>query len=100
MSAAPGPDRDSIHPIARRLSFIEAASFGPRLTLVMAVLFAALVVTDVVHHRHEIFTWEGVWGFHAWFGFAAFTFVVLMGWPLRRLLSRPETYYGEGDEDA
>ena len=99
MSASPESDRD-IHPLARRVRFIEAAGFGRRLTLILGVLFAVLAAVDVVHHRHEIFTWEGIWGFHAFYGFAAFTFAVLMGWPLRHLLSRPETYYAEGDEDA
>lgn len=98
MSAPSG--HDDIHPIARRLRFLEAASFGRRFTLLLAVLFALLVALDVVHHRHELFSWEGIWGFHAWFGFLAFSFVVLMGWPLRRLLSRPETYYDEGEGDA
>jgi len=93
-------EREAIHPLARRLSFIEAASFPRRLTLAFAVVFLALAGVDLVHHRHALFTWEGFWGFHAWYGFAAFSFVVLMGWPLRRLLSRPEDYYDEDDGDA
>ena len=94
------PEHDIVHPISRRLGFIEKAGFGRRLTLIMLVLAVALAGVDLVHHRHTLFTWEGFPGFHALFGFAAFSFVVFMGWPLRRLLSRPETYYREGDGDA
>ena len=94
------PENDTIHPIARRLRFIESARFGRRLTWTMLVAAVALAAVDFVHHRHALFTWESFPGFHALFGFAAFSFVVFMGWPLRRLLSRPETYYREGDEDA
>jgi len=68
----------------------------------MFVLFVAVVLlagVDVVHHRHALFTWEGLWGFHALYGFAAFTFVVLMGWPLRALLTRA-VENGELQSDA
>lgn len=102
MSAAPetASEKDAdVHPVARRLSFLEAASFPRRLTIGLAAGFIVLAGVDVVHRRHALFSWEGIWGFHAVYGLAAFTFVVLMGWPLRRLLSRPETYYGEGDEN-
>jgi hypothetical protein len=93
-------ERDKVHPIARRLRFIEASSFPRRLTIVLGVVAIALALVDVFHHRHALFTWEGWIGFHGVYGFAAFCVVVLTGWPLRRLLSRPENYYGEGDEDA
>lgn len=98
MSDSPG--HDDIHPIARRLRFLEAASFGRRFMMALAVVFVGLGAVDLVHHRHALFSWEGLPFFHSVFGFAAFTFVVLMGWPLRRLLSRPENYYAEDDEDA
>jgi hypothetical protein len=94
------PERDDIHPIAKRLRFIEAPGFPRRLMLVLLAGVLLLAGADIVHHRHAVFSWEGLWGFHALYGFAAFCFVVLMGWPLRALLTRPETYYGEGDEDA
>lgn len=93
------PENDRIHPVSRRLAFLEAASFQRRLMWALFVVAVALALTDLVHHRHALFTWEGWVGFHGVYGFLAFSFVVLMGWPLRRLLSRPESYYGE-DEDA
>ncbi len=51
-------------------------------------------------HAHAAPEMESVRGFYALFGFAAFAFVVLTGWPLRRLLARPETYYGDEGDDA
>jgi hypothetical protein len=94
------PESGDIHPIARRLRFLEAPGFPRRLMLALLAAFVVLAGFDIVHHRHALFTWEGLWGFHALYGLGAFTFVVLMGWPLRAVLTRPETYYGEGDEDA
>lgn len=98
MSSA--PESDDIHPIARRLRFLESPSFPRRLMLALFVAVVLLAGVDIVHHRHALFSWEALWGFHALYGLGAFTFVVLMGWPLRALLTRPETYYNEGDEDA
>jgi hypothetical protein len=93
-------EQGPIHPVSRRLRFLEAASFPRRLTLLLAVVFLGLAGLDLVHHRHQLFSWEGFIGFHAWFGFGAFCVVVLAGWPLRRLLARPEDYYGKDDADA
>lgn len=93
-----GFDDGVMHPIARRLRFILAPGFGRVLMYLFGAVFFALAAVDLVHHRHELFSWEGFAGFHAWFGFLAFSFVVIMGWPLGRLLSRPENYYAEDDE--
>lgn len=93
MSDAPEPAK--MHPLMQRLiALIEAQNFGRRLMIVLGAAFIGLAGADIFHRRHALFSWEGLWGFHAWFGFAAFAFVVLMGWPLRDLLSRPENYYG------
>lgn len=98
MSETPGPGR--IHPLVQRFAdLLEAPGFGRRLMLAIAAAAIAVAGADVVHRRTALASWEGAWGFYALFGFFAFTFVVLMGWPLRRLLSRPEDYYRE-DEDA
>ncbi len=94
------PESDAIHPISRALGFLEKPGFPGYLTVALGVVAVALALVDLVHHRHELFTWEGWVGFHGWYGFLAFSFVVLMGWPLRALLSRPESYYGEDDGDA
>ena len=59
------------------------------------VICIGLIVADLMYHKHPHFAFEGWFGFHGWFGFLAFAFVVLSGWGLRRLLSRPEDYYDE-----
>jgi hypothetical protein len=91
------PASERVHPLSRALALLEHPRFPAALTWGLGALAVGTALLDLVHHRHALFTWEGLIGFHGWFGFAAFSFVVLM---LRRLLSRPESYYGEGDEDA
>jgi len=99
MNEDPNRSDDRVHPLARRVAFIDSPAFGQVFLVVLAIASVALALVDLIHHRHVLFSWDGFPGFHALFGFGAFTFVVLMGWPLRMLLSRPESYYGEGDED-
>lgn len=44
---------------------------------------------------HPHFSAEGMGAFFAVYGFAAFSFIVLAGQHLRKLVSRKETYYDE-----
>lgn len=66
----------------------------------LAAVCVALVVADLLYHKHAHFgveEWFGVYGF---FGFAAFFFIVLAGKQLRKVLMRPEDYYeGEGSDE-
>ena len=66
--------------------------------IAIAVLSAGLFVADFAVHRHEYIHLAEFKGFYALFGFAAFGLVVLSGWPLRRLLGRPENYYEPEDQ--
>lgn len=93
-------DDQSVHPISRRLSFLDGRMFRNRVGVALGLAALGLAAVDLFHHRHEIFEFEGVIGFYALFGFLAFGLVVLSGWPLRDLLGKPETYYRGDDEDA
>ena len=61
--------------------------------IAIAVLSALLFGADFLVHRHEYLHIAEFPVFYALFGFASFAFVVLSGWPLRKLLGRPENYY-------
>ena len=78
------------HPKAKAFVFIG-----------MIALVAILFLADFVVHRHEYFDLPKFPLFYGLFGFGAFALVVLSGWPLRKLLARPENYYEpEEDDDA
>lgn len=65
----------------------------------VAILSGLLFVADfVVHRDHEYVKLAEFPAFYALFGFAAFAGVVLSGWPLRKLLGRPENYYEPEDQ--
>ncbi len=94
------PARDeAVHPAAR--PFLWLLSDGVRKGFMYVVGLGALVFIglDFVIPRHAHFGFEAWKGFFAVFGFLAFSFVVLAGWPLRALTGRPEDYYPESRED-
>ena len=68
-----------------------------KVIIMLSLACAALVVFDFayhhMHHKHAYFSFETLIGFHAAYGFVAFTFVVLAGKQLRKILMRPEDYY-------
>ena len=54
---------------------------------------AILVLLDIVVHRHHYHPWEALFGFHAWYGFAACWILVVIAKQMRRVLMKPEDYY-------
>jgi hypothetical protein len=64
-----------------------------KLIRLLMVLCGLLVVADFFYAKHGHFGFEEWPGFHAFYGFAAFVFIVLLGKQLRRVLMRDEDYY-------
>lgn len=64
-----------------------------RLFVGLAVACGLLIAAEPFVHRHAIFEWEGWFGFHAIFGFVAYSALVLSATQLRKLLKRREDYY-------
>ena len=90
------PSNEGIHPLSKILfGWVESKLTGPAILWGTVGLSVFLVVIDLAMHRHEYFHFAEATGFYAIYGFAAFAFVVLMGWPLGRLLHRDENYYGD-----
>ncbi|MEQ9317118.1 MAG: hypothetical protein RLN72_14790 [Henriciella sp.] len=85
-------------PWAGRLVFIVLALLSLGLILIEPLLEAA--APEGEHFRHPYFNIDAITGFNAWWGFGAFTLVVLAGWPLGRLLRRDEAYYDDEEEPA
>lgn len=52
-----------------------------------------LVAAEFVIHRHIVHPWEGLFAFHALYGFIACVVLVLAATQLRKLIMRDEDYY-------
>lgn len=102
------------HPPLQDGSHPEAAPLGPRawmkepdeaprmwdkkenVDLLLRAFYTALavlVLLDLVIHRHVYHPWEALFGFHAWYGFAACWILVVIAKQMRRVLMRSEDYY-------
>jgi hypothetical protein len=87
---------EGIHPMAGVLfGWTEIRGLGAFLFWLLATLSLVLVGLDLVIDRHEKVGLANAVGFYGLWGFLAFSFAVLMGWPLARLLRRDEDYYGD-----
>ena len=62
------------------------------------VVLALTVAAELVIHLHPQFEIESVFGFAAWFGFAACAAMIAVAKGLALLLKRPDTYYGNSDD--
>jgi hypothetical protein len=90
------PGDDKVHPLAKILfGWTEMKGMGTIIFWTMLVLSVLLIAIDLLVDRHDYFGFANMTGFYGVWGFIAFAFVVLMGWPLGRLLRRDEDYYGD-----
>ncbi len=96
VSAMSRTSDEGVHPMSKVLfGWTETKGIGAILFWAMAILSLLLVVADLAVHRHEKIGFANSVGFYGLWGFVSFSFVVLMGWPLGRLLRRDENYYGD-----
>jgi len=67
-----------------------------RLLIIFFVSTAAILLIDLIYHRHTIFAWEGYFGFYAVYGFVACVVLVIVAkYILRPLVMRKEDYYND-----
>ena len=100
MSSVPEKEDDKVHPVATALfGWVGAKNIGNIIFYGLALASIVLIAIDfVIPTRHEKVDFAKNYGFYAFYGFLAFSFVVLMGHPLAKLLRRDENYYGDIDE--
>ncbi len=99
VEARPPVDTSDMHPIAKALfGWVSWPGTGSLVFWGLAALSAALIIGDLALIRHDKVESANATGFYGAYGFASFALVVLAGWPLGRLLRRPEDYYDDGDE--
>ncbi len=90
---------EGVHPVARPFLWLVSDKVRKGFLYFIGIAMILSMTADFLINRHGHFHFEERIGFFAFFGFAAFAFVVLMGWPLRRATGRDEDYYPESTED-
>jgi len=87
--ATPPPSNHSGGP----RSPFEHPAIGKRILIALSIVCALVFVLDAAYHKHGHFSFEDWFGFHAFAGFLAYSFIVLSAKLLRRVLKRGEDYY-------
>jgi len=84
---------EQIHPMGKRLLWVEKAENISLMIKVLAAFCALLFIANLFIHLHGYFDIEAVPGFYAVYGFIAFAFIVIATKYLRMIIGREEDYY-------
>ncbi len=66
---------------------------GGRAFAIFLAVCVALLLADLLYHRHVVHPIEGWFGFYGVYGFVACVALVLAARAMRRVLMRDEDYY-------
>lgn len=96
----PAGSDEGIHPAAKPFLWLDHPIAKAAPFWIFGIAALSLLVVEAFNPLHAVSKWDDVFGFYEIEGFVGFCLAVLAGWPLRRLLGRPENYYDqEGDHD-
>ena len=96
-----GPGEPGEHPLSVLLfSWMRSPLFLRFLAIGLGVAGVGLIVAESLIAPQRIKDASSVPGFYGVFGFVAFGFAVLTGWPLGKMLRRPEDYYDRRSGEA
>ncbi len=98
-------DENQSHPSVpdgERAWWLDQPENVNRLIKVLIAVGVGVVLADLFYHKHGHFGFQEWFAFDAVFGFAAYVGLVNSAKLLRKLVMRPEDYYGDGTaaEDA
>lgn len=95
-----GTSDSRIHPAARLFLWLDDPKVKAATVYVFGGLTIGLLVLEMIIPQFSAAKWEDALGVYEVEGFIGLFFAALIGWPLRRLLGRPDDYYDvEGDHD-
>jgi hypothetical protein len=77
--------------------FLDKPANVTALWRVFVAVCAALLLVDLLYHRHVAHPWESLLGFYGLFGFIGIVLLIMTAKQLRRLLARKENYYDDDD---
>lgn len=84
------------HHLPNDPSWFERPENIRKMIIALCVVCVVVLVAELFYENpHPHFDLEKVFGFHAWYGFAAFILIVFLGWVLRQCVGRKEDYYDQ-----
>ncbi|WP_322865205.1 hypothetical protein U5922_002740 [Aquicoccus sp. G2-2] len=86
--------------LGRMLGWVDKPGSAMRLVYALGALCLVLFALDFTFTPHGHFGFETIPGFFGVYGFVMFTALILAAKGLRRLVKRPEDYYGDTAVDT
>ena len=69
-----------------------------KVLLFLYMICALLLSADLIYHRHTLLSVENLFGFYGIYGFVACVLLVLVAKEMRKIVARPENYYGDKND--
>ena len=76
-------------------SWWKQPNFVTGFIILLVVICFSLLAIELIIHRHSEFDFEGWFGFYGLFGFVAYVVLIVLAKLIRKLVKRPEDYYGD-----
>ncbi len=90
------PDNPEDWPaLGRALSWVDRPGNPLRIVRALAVACALVLAAGFTYEKHAPLAAENLPWFYAAYGFAGFTGLILLAKLLRKLIRRPEDFYGD-----
>ena len=93
-------DPDTWPKLGRMYSWVDKPGSADRIFYGLAIFCGFLFLLDFTYEKHGHFAVENVPGFYGIFGFVGFTGLIFAATALRRIVKRPEDYYGNKAVDS
>ena len=93
-------DDKQLHPVARLFTWVDAPDGPSKIFWGLALICAALALSDLFYHRHAETDWEAIPAFYAIVGFVVYVTIIFLAKGLRLIVRRPENYYAPRSIDV
>jgi hypothetical protein len=93
-------DPDTWPKLGRMYSWVDKPGSADRIFYGLIVVCVLLFLADFTYEKHPHYAVEYVPGFFGIFGFIGFTGLIFAATALRKIVKRPEDYYGNKAVDG
>lgn len=94
MQSPQNDDPETWPKLGRMYSWVDKPGNATRIVYGLGIFCVFLFLLDFTYDKHGHFAVEHVPGFYGIFGFIGFTGLIFAATALRKIVKRPEDYYG------
>ena len=96
----PNDNPDTYPALGRAMMWVDKPGSATKIIYALVAVCILLGLADFAYHKHGHFEVERFPNFYGFYGFLMFTALILLARLLRRIIKRPEDYYGDKAVDS